>query len=238
MQNRATTVVLSIIAFAATAGLVIAAGGSGADSSSSIQRTTATTVAASPAARTEKPRWLGVDNAVAKPAMRLKPRVIKAKPDFIERPGLASGSRLVVKFTDELRLRVLPDGTLLSLNGFDTTDLNNLFDENGVILEPVANVPEERIQAIINRAELHSGKAQPDLAGMYHVTGFRRDVDAISKALLRHDQVEWAEFQGMDDYTSNMVSLAEAPVAARSEAPAAPQVDESPDWPEGPPMKQ
>ena len=216
MQNRATTVVLSIIAFAATAGLVIAAGGSGADSSSSIQRTTATTVAASPAARTEKPRWLGVDNAVAKPAMRLKPRVIKAKPDFIERPGLASGSRLVVKFTDELRLRVLPDGTLLSLNGFDTTDLNNLFDENGVILEPVANVPEERIQAIINRAELHSGKAQPDLAGMYHVTGFRRDVDAISKALLRHDQVEWAEFQGMDDYTSNMVSLAEAPVAAPS----------------------
>ena len=214
MHNRVTTVVLSIVAFAATTGLVIAAGEHRTNSSSANERSVAKQVASPSSLRAPSSPWIGVDRTMDKPAIRLAPRNPAPKPARISRPTSASGSRLSVKFVDALKLRLLPNGTLMSLSGSDTTELNDLLDQHGVILERATNVPEARIQALINRAELNSGKAQPDIGGMYYVTGFRRDVDSAAQMLLRHDLVEWAQFQAMDDYTSNLVSLAEAPPAA------------------------
>ena len=213
MNNRVTTVVLSIVAFAATTGLVIAAGEHRTNSSSTNERSVAKQVASPSSLRAPASPWLGVDRTMDKPAITLTPRSLAPKSTTIDRPTSASGSRLSVKFVDGLKLRLLPDGTLLSLSGADTTGLNDLLDQQGVTLERATNVPEARLQAIINRAELNSGKAQPDIGGMYYVTGFSRDVDSAASILLRHDLVEWAHFQALDDYTSNIVSLAEAPPA-------------------------
>ncbi|MEE2719022.1 MAG: hypothetical protein VX727_04485 [Planctomycetota bacterium] len=220
MHNRVTTVVLSIVAFAATTGLVIAAGGERPGSNRTVEQgSNVDKGTARPLPGAIGTPWVGVDSNEPKPNMALKPRTIQPKPDRIDRPGNASGSRLVVKFVDEARLRVLPDSSVMSLTGMDVEEINDLLITHGVILEASSNVPQERMQAVINRAELRSGNAQPDVAGIYYVTGFIRDVDNAADALLRSDLVEWAFFQSTDSYTANMVSLAEAPAATPRVAP-------------------
>ncbi|MCH2137395.1 MAG: hypothetical protein MK101_12615, partial [Phycisphaerales bacterium] len=221
MHNRVTTVVLSIVAFAATTGLVIAAGGERAGSGGTVERAASGDKgAARPLPGAIGTPWVGVDPDEAKPVMSLKPRTIQPKADRIDRPSNATGSRLVVKFVDEARLRVLPNGSLMSMTGMDVGAINDIVIGNGVILEASSNVPESRIQAIINRAELNSGKAQPDIGGIYYVTGFQRDVDNAADELHRNDLVEWAFFQATDPYTANQVSLAAAPQAAPRREPA------------------
>ncbi|HBZ97907.1 MAG TPA: hypothetical protein DEO57_08685, partial [Phycisphaerales bacterium] len=217
MHNRVTTVVLSIVAFAATTGLVIAAGGERPGSSRTIEQAPRGDKGSArmlPGA-TGTP-WIGIDANETKPPMKLKPRTIEPKPDRISRPSNATGSRLVVKFVDEALVRVLPDSNLMSMTGMDMGSLNDLIISNGLILEASANAPESRIQALTNRAELNSGKAQPDILGIFYVSGFARDVENAANDLLRHDMVEWAYFQPTDPYTANMVSLAAAPAAPQA----------------------
>lgn len=218
MHNRVTTVVLSIVAFAATTGLVIAAGGERPGTTRTIERAATAKDTARPLPGTPGTPWVGVDASQPKPLSALMPRTVREKPDRIERPTNASGSRLVVKFVDGLRLRLLPDGSVMSLTGMDVVELNDLIDANAVMLEPTNSVPEDRIQAIVNRAELHSGKVQPDIGGIFYVNGFNRDVDNAARTMLAHDLVEWAFFQPTDPYTANLVSLAEAPPAAPTRA--------------------
>ncbi|MDG2291310.1 MAG: hypothetical protein P8L37_01525, partial [Phycisphaerales bacterium] len=128
MHNRALTVALSIIAFIATAGLVIAASptryGSTTNAPSAtapVPVTTAAKAIATVSTKGPKNPWLGVDPTMEKPFMSLKPRTPKAKAAKVERSNSANGSRLVVKFNDDVRLRTLPNGRLLSLTGKDIT---------------------------------------------------------------------------------------------------------------------
>ena len=140
--------------------------------------------------------------------MSLKPRTAKAKAAKVERSNSANGSRLVVKFNDDVRLRTLPNGRLLSLTGKDITSLEELVMQNAVMLEPMSQLPQERLDSIINRAELNSGRAQPDIAGMYYVYGFEADVDNAAREFLAHEDVEFASFQGMDGFTATNTRIA------------------------------
>lgn len=219
MHNRVLIVALSIVAFIATAGLVIAASptrygnvanesnATGAPSASSDSSTLAEA-----GARRSAPKnpWLGVDPTMEKPAMRLKPRIAKIKPGSVERAKTTNGSRLVVKFNDDVKLRTLPNGRLISLTGKDISSLEEVTERNAVILESMSQLPQERMDSIINRAEANSGRAQPDIAGMYYVYGFERDVDDAAKDFLAHPDVEFAYFQGMDGYTASSSRIAAA----------------------------
>ncbi|MCH2137347.1 MAG: hypothetical protein MK101_12360, partial [Phycisphaerales bacterium] len=183
MHSRVTTVALSIAAFIATAGLVVAAApkryGTTQHAPVPHASTTTTTGTATVSHLPENP-WFGVDVTKNKPAMTLKPRTARVKQDDITRPT-GVNSRLVVKFNDDMKIRLLPDGRIMSLTGQDATAIQELLDANAVLLEPMSSLSEERIQSIINRAELHSGKAQPDVGGMFHVMGFERDVDTAAR---------------------------------------------------------
>ena len=78
---------------------------------------------------------------------------------------------------------------IMSTHGSRTTSRNGDDDEAPRVARP------------------HSGKAQPDIAGMFHVMGFERDVDTAARHLLKSDGVEWVTFKKIDAYTANLVNL-------------------------------
>ncbi|MCA9491955.1 MAG: S8 family serine peptidase [Myxococcales bacterium] len=76
--------------------------------------------------------------------------------------------RLTVKLRDEVRGRV-EGGTLRSEAGVDLDALARVAARHGVGFEPLLKVAPERLLDLERRAAEHSGKAQPDLQGMWEV---------------------------------------------------------------------
>ncbi|MEM6292445.1 MAG: S8 family serine peptidase [Myxococcota bacterium] len=96
-----------------------------------------------------------------------KPRVPLAKrPLFAPSTG---PTRTIVKFTDDAEVRLGADG-LYSKSGRALQEVARLVHARGLVLEPVFDdVPGwDRLAA---RASARSGRAQPDLGGMFEVTG-------------------------------------------------------------------
>ena len=109
--------------------------------------------------------WHGVDPTRPKPVNVLIKRTLVAKPTMIEWPADAKDARLMVKFHDDLLVRLDASGTPYSLNQHNIDSLNTLLTDMNLSLEPVYNIDPVRMQGLINRAELYSGKAQADMAG-------------------------------------------------------------------------
>lgn len=99
---------------------------------------------------------------------------------------------LVVKFADHARARL--DGDRLWAEGrADLAPARRLLADAGVALVPVVDDP-AGTRALLARAEAASGRAQPDLLGMYRVVG-EDDVEALAdlaNALEALDAVEFA----------------------------------------------
>jgi len=126
----------------------------------------------------------------------LKPRVpIPKSPTALLRvPDDATG-RLIIKFTDDVRARVEIDGSVRSLAHRSLDSANEIIDRFGLTVTPAINHPLEALAELERRAENYSGKAQPDLAGMMHVTGPEEVLLTAARALYRLDTIEFATFE-------------------------------------------
>jgi hypothetical protein len=127
--------------------------------------------------------------------LALEPRVLMRKPMMIERAAGDEQTRLLIKFTDQVRMRTDSIGEIYSKSGQDIDSIAVIMSEMNLTLEPVFSGPEARITELLNRAEKNSGQAQPDLAGIFYVKGNNRDVDGAAMILLHDPRVEWAGYR-------------------------------------------
>lgn len=121
-----------------------------------------------------------------------KYRGIDAVPTFDALTGA-----FVIKFRDEVGARAMFDGArLTSTSGVDLTEAQALLDQFGGIARQWIRKSESELASIETRARDHSGKAQPDLAGMIYVTGVPMEYlfDA-TRALNALDSVEFISIE-------------------------------------------
>ncbi|NNF44634.1 MAG: S8 family serine peptidase [Phycisphaerales bacterium] len=141
---------------------------------------------------------LGIGSAAVADAGALTPRapLPKRTAEQLVLPISGTG-RLIVKFMDQVRARVTPDGGLYSLTSSDLDPVQGIATHFGVELYPAIGKSEERLAALQARAAAHSGKAQPDLAGMMIVEGARNqeELEALARALNELPSVEFVEFE-------------------------------------------
>lgn len=127
----------------------------------------------------------------AAPRATLAPRTPLAKPAAVERPTYPS--ELHVKFRDALRVRAAGN-SIDSLAGADLHQLRALVAAHGLQFEPLIQSAESVLTRIETRAAERTGRAQPDLAGMFVVRGDAERIQMAAEALLRLDAVEWVQF--------------------------------------------
>jgi hypothetical protein len=117
----------------------------------------------------------------------LKPRKKPSK----EYPAQVPNSRLKVKFADELQIRLDNNKRPYSRTSRSVTVISDLIDSLGITLTPTINTSDEKLDALVRKAELRSRKQQPDLGGIYFVDGDQTTVNAAAEMLYTLDEVEW-----------------------------------------------
>ena len=126
----------------------------------------------------------------------LVPRTIKPKipSELLRIPDDATGL-LIVKFRDEVQARALGSGRVISRSRANLDELSAVCSQFGLVCKPAINHNEERLQELQVRAERYSGKAQPDLGGMIHVSAPAKTMLDAARALNDLNEVEWIEFE-------------------------------------------
>lgn len=130
------------------------------------------------------------------------PRAIARKQEIVI-PEAGSklstvGRRLIVKFIDDARARI--DGErLVSRGSVDLAPVEHFGASHGIRFQPLIRLDEAKVDALLSRARLYSGEAQPDLLGMMIVESTAQ-LDDASLARLGNDlqalpQVEWVEVE-------------------------------------------
>ena len=109
-------------------------------------------------------------------------------------PVKMANSRVKVKFADELQIRLDVHNQLYSKTGRTSSAIADLVSALGVTLSPVHTDSQASIDALIRRAELHSGKQQPDLSGTYWVDGDQSVVDVAAELFYTMEEVEWVMY--------------------------------------------
>jgi subtilisin family serine protease len=128
-------------------------------------------------------------DAVAAP---LEPRATLPKSSAVERP--AYPARVVVKFHDALRVRSRA-GALASDSGADLVRVEAVAARHGLSFTPLIELSEGRLSELESRAAVRSGRAQPDLAGMFVVSGAEDSLQPAARNLLGLEAVEWVAWQ-------------------------------------------
>jgi len=145
--------------------------------------------------------------ALALPAQQLAPRApldlgpVRVPPlDAATLAALDGPPRfeLQVKFRDAVLARLDAAGVLTSRAAVELDEVRALLDVAGAALRPLVMLPEARIEALRERAATRSGRAQPDLAGMFALTLPDADAEqlaALGDALRALDPVEFAQLE-------------------------------------------
>jgi len=111
-------------------------------------------------------------------------------------------SRIVVKFVDDLRVRTSSARGLHStVHGRDVAAVRELGARHALHFEPLVRIDEHRIDALLARALAKSGRAQPDLAGLFVVTtadGRRPDLH-LANELQALPEIEFVSFETLDN---------------------------------------
>ena len=127
-----------------------------------------------------------------------KERIFLARgPDGIGIPP----HQVIVKFGDAVRARVSDHGAVYSETGASLSEWAALQRRFGFWLEPLIRQSAARLAAIEARAALRSGRAQPDLAGMYVVRTGQTDAASLlvlAESLGELDTVEFVELMRTD----------------------------------------
>ncbi|MBT4524013.1 MAG: hypothetical protein HOC21_03730, partial [Phycisphaerae bacterium] len=112
-------------------------------------------------------------------------------------PVRTDNSRVKVKFADELQIRLDVHNQLYSKTGRTSSTISDLVNALGVTLTPVHTDSPASIDALIRRAELHSGKQQPDIAGTYWVEGDSSAVNVAAELFYTLEEVEWVMYKSL-----------------------------------------
>ncbi len=141
---------------------------------------------------------------VASPAMAqgggdLLPRQPLKKRAITELPaGDVTSLRLIVKFNDDVMARSREGGrSVIAQSNRDMAPLRQVMNQFGVRIVPAINHAEERLAELQVSASLHSGKSQPDLAGLMYITGAQdgEGLLAVAQALNALEFVEYVSFE-------------------------------------------
>jgi len=132
----------------------------------------------------------------------LQPRVLdrSKKPDIGVR---RDDTRLQIKFADDLQVRIKDDGTVISRTNRSISDITSIIEDFELNLTPCIPASEERIDALMARAERHSRKQTPDIGGMYWVDGSPSAVGAAAGVFHSMDDVEWVFWNTIMDPTKH-----------------------------------
>ncbi|MCH8151568.1 MAG: S8 family serine peptidase [Planctomycetes bacterium] len=109
-------------------------------------------------------------------------------------PQDATG-KLIIKFRDEVKARPTADGTVRSLANRNLDEVQAIIDQFEVSLSRLINHPDGKLAELEARAAAHSGKAQPDLAGMMYIEGPQEKLQGAARALNELQTVEWVIFE-------------------------------------------
>ena len=120
----------------------------------------------------------------------LKPRSKTKK----ERVNVGHRNRLLVKFADELKVRITPNGQLVSRTNKSIQTVIEAALSLGVTLSPAAKVEESKVNELIARAEARSGKQMPDIGGVFYVDGSISAVRAAADVFLYHARSRMARY--------------------------------------------
>ncbi len=122
-------------------------------------------------------------------------RVIPKKDSALLRVPADSTGRVIVKFTDNARVRIQDSANVLSLTNSRIADANTIIQGFGMTVRPAIDHPPEKLAELEARAEALSGLAQPDLAGMMYIEGPSASLLAASRAMNNLDIVEFVQFE-------------------------------------------
>jgi subtilisin family serine protease len=109
------------------------------------------------------------------------------------------GLRLTVKLADGVRGRAV-DGALTSLVGADLSPVADLAASEGLTFRPLIDIGEQRVDALLARAQANTGRAQPDLMGMLAVTvpsSEPAELVRVGEALRALPQVEYVHIEAL-----------------------------------------
>ncbi len=110
-------------------------------------------------------------------------------------PGDATG-RLRVKFMDQVKARPVGAQTAFSRANGNITQFQGILMQFGLIVSPQFSRSEDVLALIEAKTAAHSGRAQPDLAGMMLVTAPGGSVPlAAARAINDLPEVEFVEFE-------------------------------------------
>lgn len=139
------------------------------------------------------------------PRAPLDPGPVRVPPLNAETLAALNGPprfELQMKFRDAVRARLDASGALTSRAAaaldVDLGDLRALLASAGASLRPLVMLPEARITELEQRAAARSGRAQPDLAGMFAVQLPDADAEqlaAFGELLRAHPRVEFAQLE-------------------------------------------
>jgi hypothetical protein len=127
----------------------------------------------------------------ATPSRQLIPRQPLPKPATISKPSF--DSYLTVKFRDDLRARV-DRGAVRSDAGVSLASVEAVSRRHDLTYEQLIQLPQATLDALEQRAAAHSGRAQPDLAGMMVVNGPEDRLEQAARELLALSEVEYVQF--------------------------------------------
>ena len=127
---------------------------------------------------------------IATPADAARPRTPLAKRPLV---AVAGPHRTIVKFTDSSRARLGPAGRLLSEAGAEFEPARRLLEARGLSLRPVFD-DSAVVDRLAARALARTGRAQPDLLGMFEVEGASL---ADARALQALDVVEFVSLSSL-----------------------------------------
>ena len=120
------------------------------------------------------------------------PRTLKPRAkDRKERVSITDRSRLMVKFADELKVRVASNGELVSRTNKSIDTVIDAALALGVTISPAAEVEEAKVNDLIARAEARSGKQMPDIGGVFWVDGPLTAVKTAADVFFITPEVEW-----------------------------------------------
>ncbi|MEM9381594.1 MAG: S8 family serine peptidase [Planctomycetota bacterium] len=133
----------------------------------------------------------------ARPMLRARKAVRVAPHTPAQRAAIGAGPfSLVVKFRDDLAVRADSAGALFSRSGRDVTTLEEWrVERDDLRLHPLITADEGRLRAFEERAEARSGRAQPDLAGLFRVETAGLSLEgaaALAASLRARPEVEFA----------------------------------------------
>ncbi|QDU69369.1 S8 family serine peptidase [Engelhardtia mirabilis] len=106
--------------------------------------------------------------------------------------------RLIVKFVDGAGARLDGDGVLAAEGSVELIGAAELAAREGLQFEPLIRLEASRVESLLARAAARSGRAQPDLFGMYSVQVPSADpaaLERIGSALQALPEVEFAWIQ-------------------------------------------